>query len=159
MVLSTLGAFRAMGVHAEGPTHGRLVIHGVGLHGLKPPADPLDMGNSGTAMRPMAGQVAGQACNAVLIGDESLSKRPMTRVADPLAMMGAHRGRRGRATAPAHPGRPETARHRLSNAHGQRPGEILPVAGGPVRRGRDARHRTGAPTRDHTGRMLRGFRL
>ncbi|MEK7734221.1 MAG: 3-phosphoshikimate 1-carboxyvinyltransferase, partial [Pseudomonadota bacterium] len=52
-------------------------------------ADPLDMGNSGTAMRLMAGLVAGQAFNAVLVGDESLSKRPMKRVADPLAKMGA----------------------------------------------------------------------
>ena len=58
-VLSTLGAFRAMGVRAEGPVRGKLVIHGVGLHGLKTPIQALDMGNSGTAMRLMAGILPG----------------------------------------------------------------------------------------------------
>ena len=82
-VLSTLGAFRAMGVRAEGPDHGKLVIHGVGLHGLKPPKQALDMGNSGTAMRLMAGILAGQAFDSELMGDESLSKRPMKRLPVP----------------------------------------------------------------------------
>jgi 3-phosphoshikimate 1-carboxyvinyltransferase len=88
-VLSTLGAFRAMGVRAEGPDQGKLVIHGAGLHGLKAPAKPLDMGNSGTAMRLMAGILAGQSFDSELIGDESLSKRPMQRVSEPLGRMGA----------------------------------------------------------------------
>src|SRR3990167_3615298 len=89
-VLCTLAAFRAMGVLAKGPDRGQLTIQGVGLHGLRPPAQPLDMGNSGTAMRLMAGILAGQAFDSVLIGDDSLSQRPMQRVADPLARMGAH---------------------------------------------------------------------
>ena len=88
-VLCTLAAFRAMGVQASGPEQGRLTIQGVGLHGLRPPAQPLDMGNSGTAMRLMAGILAGQAFDSVLIGDESLSKRPMKRVSEPLGQMGA----------------------------------------------------------------------
>ena len=88
-VLCTLAAFRAMGVRAQGPDNGRLVIEGVGLHGLKAPSAPLDMGNSGTAMRLMAGILAGQPFDATLIGDESLSKRPMKRVSDPLGQMGA----------------------------------------------------------------------
>jgi 3-phosphoshikimate 1-carboxyvinyltransferase len=88
-VLCTLAAFRAMGVMAKGPEQGRLTIQGVGLHGLRPPAQPLDMGNSGTAMRLLAGILAGQAFDSVLIGDESLSKRPMKRVSEPLGRMGA----------------------------------------------------------------------
>src|SRR3990167_2409987 len=86
-VLSTLAAFRAMGVQAEGPDKGNLVIHGVGLHGLTAPRQPLDMGNSGTAMRLMAGILAGQAFDSELICDESLSKRPMKRVSEPLNSM------------------------------------------------------------------------
>ena len=88
-VLCTLAAFRAMGVLAKGPAQGRLTIQGVGLHGLRPPAQPLDMGNSGTAMRLMAGILAGQTFDSVLIGDASLSKRPMKRVSEPLGQMGA----------------------------------------------------------------------
>src|SRR5687767_9358177 len=67
-VLCTLAAFRAMGVRAQGPDQGRLVIEGVGLHGLKAPTRPLDMGNSGTAMRLMAGILAGQAFDSELFG-------------------------------------------------------------------------------------------
>ncbi len=52
--LATLQAFRDMGVRIEGPDKGRVTIHGVGLHGLKPPAKPLDLGNSGTSMRLLA---------------------------------------------------------------------------------------------------------
>ena len=63
-VLSTLGAFRAMGVRAEGPEQGSLVIRGAGLYGLTIPKSALDMGNSGTAMRLMAGILAGQAFNS-----------------------------------------------------------------------------------------------
>src|SRR3989304_6286682 len=88
-VLSTIAAFRAMGVAMEGPQQGRLTIHGAGLRGLKAPARPLDMGNSGTAMRLMAGILAGQSFDSELIGDESLSKRPMKRVSDPLGPLGA----------------------------------------------------------------------
>src|SRR5207237_646454 len=64
-------------------------IEGVGLQGLSAPKHPLDMGNSGTAMRLMAGILAGQAFDSELMGDESLSARPMKRVADPLGKMGA----------------------------------------------------------------------
>ena len=89
--LNTLRAFRAMGVDIEGPSaQGQVVIHGVGMHGLKPPASALELGNSGTSMRLMAGLLAGQAFDVELSGDRSLSKRPMKRVTDPLAEMGAH---------------------------------------------------------------------
>ncbi|OYV72879.1 MAG: 3-phosphoshikimate 1-carboxyvinyltransferase, partial [Acidithiobacillus ferrivorans] len=59
-VLATIAAFRAMGVEMEGPNNGHLRIQGVGLHGLRAPAAPLDCGNSGTAMRLLAGVLAGQ---------------------------------------------------------------------------------------------------
>jgi 3-phosphoshikimate 1-carboxyvinyltransferase len=156
-VLSTLGAFRAMGVVAVGPDHGKLVIHGVGLHGLKAPKQALDMGNSGTAMRLMAGILAGQAFDSELIGDESLSKRPMKRVSDPLGAMGA-------TIATAEGGRPP-----LRIAGGRKLHGIdykMPVASAQVKSclllaGLYADGETAAtepaPTRDHTERMLRGF--
>jgi len=156
-VLSTLGAFRAMGVQAEGPDRGRLVIHGVGLRGLKAPTHPLDMGNSGTAMRLMAGILAGQAFDSELIGDESLSKRPMKRVAEPLGAMGA-------VIATADGGRPP-----LRIKGGQKLRAIdykMPMASAQVKSclllaGLYADGETAvtepAPTRDHTERMLRGF--
>lgn len=87
--LATLHAFRAMGVSISDPVQGKLSIQGVGMHGLKEPAQPLDMGNSGTAMRLMAGLLSAQAFSSTLIGDESLSKRPMRRISEPLKAMGA----------------------------------------------------------------------
>lgn len=87
--LATLQAFRDMGVIIEGPHQGEVVIHGVGLHGLKPSKTPLYMGNSGTSMRLLAGILSAQKFDSVLTGDTSLSKRPMERVAKPLRAMGA----------------------------------------------------------------------
>ena len=87
--LATLQAFRDMGVTIEGPDNGKLTIHGVGMNGLKPSKTPLYMGNSGTSMRLLAGILAAQAFDSVLIGDTSLNKRPMERVAAPLRAMGA----------------------------------------------------------------------
>jgi len=88
--LNTLRAFRAMGVEIEGPNdNGEVTIHGVGIDGLKQPAGDIDLGNSGTSIRLMSGLLAGQAFDVVLSGDRSLSKRPMKRVTDPLALMGA----------------------------------------------------------------------
>jgi 3-phosphoshikimate 1-carboxyvinyltransferase len=88
--LATLGAMRALGVAVERPAPGRVVIDGVGLHGLRAPPGPLDMGNAGTAMRLSMGLLAGQAFDTTLIGDASLSRRPMERAAAPLRLMGAH---------------------------------------------------------------------
>jgi 3-phosphoshikimate 1-carboxyvinyltransferase len=117
----------------------------------------LDMGNSGTAMRLMAGILAGQAFDSELIGDESLSKRPMKRVSDPLGAMGA-------TIATAEGGRPP-----LRIAGGRKLHGIdykMPVASAQVKSclllaGLYAEGETSvtepAPTRDHTERMLRGF--
>lgn len=156
-VLSTLAAFRAMGVKAEGPTKGRLTIHGVGMHGLKAPARPLDMGNSGTAMRLMAGILAGQAFESVLIGDESLSRRPMKRVTEPLGRMGA-------IIETAEGGRPPL---RVKGGGSLKAIDYpMPMASAQVKSslllaGLYADGVTSvsepAPTRDHTERMLRGF--
>lgn len=87
--LATISAFRSMGVRIEGPEQGRVVVHGVGLHGLQPPAAAIDCGNSGTTMRLLAGLLAGQAFDSTLTGDASLSARPMRRITEPLAQMGA----------------------------------------------------------------------
>jgi len=87
--LATLEAFRAMGVTISEPNNGSLRIQGVGLHGLQAPQQPLDMGNSGTAMRLLCGLLAAQKFSSVLVGDESLSTRPMQRITDPLKTMGA----------------------------------------------------------------------
>ncbi len=87
--VATANAFRVMGVEVEGPDNGRLRVDGVGLRGLSAPAAALDLGNSGTAMRLLAGILAGQEFDSRLTGDASLSRRPMTRVTEPLRMMGA----------------------------------------------------------------------
>ena len=87
--LATIQAFRDMGVVIEGPVDGRVVIHGVGLHGLQAPPGPIYVGNSGTTMRLLSGILAAQPFDSTLTGDASLSKRPMNRVAKPLHDMGS----------------------------------------------------------------------
>ena len=88
-VRATVGAFRQMGVSIEKTGAGGYVIEGVGLHGLQPPAAALDMGNSGTAFRLVAGLLCGQRWPSTLVGDASLSARPMGRIIEPLMRMGA----------------------------------------------------------------------
>ncbi|MCB6405584.1 MULTISPECIES: 3-phosphoshikimate 1-carboxyvinyltransferase [Streptococcus] len=86
-VLSTMQVFREMGVQIE--DKGDLVeIHGCGFDGLQEPQRPLDMGNSGTSMRLIAGVLASQNFSAQMVGDDSLSKRPMDRISLPLRQMG-----------------------------------------------------------------------
>lgn len=86
---ATAAILQRLGVRMEAPSAGERVIHGVGLRGLRAADGPLDCGNAGTGMRLLAGLLAGQAFESVLVGDASLSKRPMRRVIDPLAAMGA----------------------------------------------------------------------
>ena len=88
-VASTRSCLEALGISFESRPNGMLAVVGKGLNGLSAPADDLDCGNSGTTMRLLMGVLAGQAFDTVLVGDDSLSKRPMRRVADPLARMGA----------------------------------------------------------------------
>ena len=86
---STLSVVRALGVQVDELDIDTLVVHGVGLHGLKAPAAPLDCGNAGTLARLLTGILAFQPGTFELTGDESLSRRPMERVAKPLAQMSA----------------------------------------------------------------------
>ncbi len=87
--LATLSAMRSLGVEIDQPGPSQMSISGVGLHGLRAPNSPLDLGNSGTAMRLMAGLLSGQTFDSELSGDESLSGRPMGRIITPLTQMGA----------------------------------------------------------------------
>lgn len=156
-VLCTLAAFRAMGVKAEGPVNGHLNIAGVGLRGLKPPRKPLDMGNSGTAMRLLCGVLAGQSFDSELIGDESLSRRPMSRVAVPLSRMGGQ-------LYMNEGGRPPVrimGRQRMHAIDYRLPVASAQVKSAVLLCGLYCPGETSvtepAPTRDHTERMLRGL--
>ncbi|BCN93350.1 hypothetical protein THMIRHAM_11350 [Thiomicrorhabdus immobilis] len=156
--LATLQAFREMGVEIEGPNNGNVTIHGVGLRGLKKPNKPMDMGNSGTSTRLLAGILAGQNFDCELIGDASLSKRPMKRVTDPLRLMGAEIETSEGGTLPM-----------IIKGTGKALKAIdytLPMASAQVKScvllaGLFAEGQTcalePAPTRDHTERMLNGF--
>lgn len=155
--LATLAAFRAMGVQIDGPNAGRVVIQGVGMHGLQAPRDRLYLGNSGTSMRLMTGLLAGQAFATTLTGDPSLSGRPMQRVVGPLTSMGARIDATSAGTAPLHI-------HGGANLSGI--DYAMPVASAQVKSsvllaGLYAHGRTcvtePAPTRDHTERMLAGM--
>ncbi len=155
--LATLQAFRDMGVVIEGPDHGRVRIHGVGLHGLQSPPGPLYVGNSGTSMRLLAGLLAGQSFDSELTGDESLSKRPMNRVAIPLREMGAHieTSEGGLPPVRIKGGVP------LQGIHYHMPMASAQVKSCVLLAGMYAEGVTSvtepAPTRDHTERMLNGF--
>jgi 3-phosphoshikimate 1-carboxyvinyltransferase len=155
--LATLKAFQAMGVAIEGPDNGRVTVHGVGLKGLKAPTHPLDMGNSGTAMRLMAGILAGQNFECELVGDASLSKRPMKRVTDPLTAMGAEIETEAGGTPPLkikRGGPLKAIDYVLPMASAQVKSCVL--LAGLYAEGQTAVEEP-APTRDHTERMLRGF--
>ena len=156
--LATLQAFRDMGVEIEGPVDGCLTIHGVGKHGLKAPKNDLYLGNSGTSMRLLSGLLAGQSFDSVLTGDKSLSGRPMKRVTEPLALMGADIKATEKGTAPLY----------ITGKAGQLHGidYAMPMASAQVKSclllaGMYADGETSvtepAPTRDHTERMLSGF--
>ena len=151
--LATLAAMSAMGVETEQLDATTVTIHGVGLHGLEAPASALDMGNSGTAMRLMAGLLSGQAFDTTLVGDESLTGRPMQRIITPLESMGASIGSRdGRPPLEVRGGRSLRAIH-----------YDLPVASAQVKSAvllaglyADGITSVSEPavTRDHTERML-----
>jgi 3-phosphoshikimate 1-carboxyvinyltransferase len=154
--LATMKAMRAMGVRIEQSSPGELRVHGVGLRGLRPAGHALDLGNSGTAMRLMTGLLSGQAFDSELIGDASLMKRPMERVAAPLRLMGARIG-----TDQGHPPVRIGGGAALQGIH-----YTLPVASAQVKsavllaglyaRGATTLTEPGI-TRDHTERMLQSF--
>jgi len=86
---ATARIFAQLGVRIEAPEASERIVHGVGLHGLRGCSESLDCGNAGTGMRLLTGLLAGQGFASVLVGDASLSKRPMSRVIEPLRQMGA----------------------------------------------------------------------
>lgn len=164
--LATLAAMRALGVEAERPSADRVVVRGhaerseaspgAGLLGLQAARAALDLGNSGTAMRLLTGLLAGQPFESTLIGDASLMRRPMERVAAPLRLMGARIETRA--------GRPPVRILGVPSLRGIE--YALPVASAQVKSAillaaLTARGRTTvtepAPTRDHTERMLATF--
>lgn len=154
--LATLEAFRAMGVDIEQPRAGELVLHGVGLHGLKPPEKPVYLGNSGTAMRLMCGLMAAQDFSSVLTGDSSLSTRPMGRVVKPLQSMGANIKLQEGEVSPI-----EIGPAQLGGIHYDMPVASAQVKSCLLLAALYAEGETSvtepAPCRDHTERMLRGF--
>ncbi len=154
--LATLTAMRALGVAVDRGTEQRVVVDGVGRDGLEPSGAPLDMGNSGTAIRLFTGLLAGQRFDSELIGDASLMRRPMERVAIPLRKMGA-----GIET---HAGRPPVRIAGGRHLHGIQ--YQLPMASAQVKSaillaGIYADGTTSitepATTRDHSERMLQAF--
>ena len=155
--LATLAAFRRMGVNIQGPDDGRVMIEGVGMGGLREPSRALDLGNSGTSMRLLSGLLAGQRFAVELVGDESLSRRPMLRVTEPLARMGAciETGDEGRAPLLISPAK------RLSGIRYEMPVASAQVKSCLLLAGLYADGETcliePAPTRDHTERMLTAF--
>ncbi len=154
--LATLAAMRAMGVDIERHGETDVVVHGVGMHGLRAPEGPLDLGNSGTGMRLMAGLLAGQAFSSELTGDESLSGRPMRRIITPLEQMGARIG--SRDSMP--PLRIEGG-HALSGIHYEMPMASAQVKSAVLLAGLYASGTTGVTepgvNRDHTERMLKSM--
>ena len=155
--MTTLQAFRDMGVVIEGPNDGRVTIHGVGMHGLKQPPGPLYLGNAGTAMRLMSGLMAAQPFDVTLTGDKSLSGRPMNRVVKPLTDMGA-------VIETAEGGRPPLVikgGQKLKGMHYDMPVASAQVQSCLLLAGLYAEGETSAVApgivRDHTNRMLSGF--
>ena len=156
-VLSTIQVFRDLGVSIQ--DDGDVIrIQGVGFQGLQAPTAPLDMGNSGTSIRLISGVLAGQDFAVTMVGDDSLSKRPMDRVAFPLRQMGVEIAGQGeRDCPPLH----EKGTHQLQPIHYR-----LPVASAQVKSALifAALQAEGESTiiekektRDHTEDMIRQF--
>lgn len=155
--LNTLEAFRSMGVAINIAEDKTITIDGVGLYGLTKPEKALYLGNSGTSMRLLTGLLVGQVFDTHLEGDQSLSKRPMKRVTDPMAEMGA-------VIATADNGRPPLhimGMQKLSAIEYHLPMASAQVKSAVLLAGLYAQGNTviyePAPTRDHTERMLKGF--
>jgi 3-phosphoshikimate 1-carboxyvinyltransferase len=154
--LATLAAMGALGVDIRQPCATEISIAGVGLNGMQAPAKDLDLGNSGTAMRLMAGLLCGQQFDSVLEGDESLSGRPMGRIITPLLAMGADiRSREGSPPLViSATGGLQAIDYELPMASAQVKSAILLAA---LYATGTTRVTEPAITRDHTERMLRSM--
>lgn len=154
--LATMHVFQALGVNIS-QQQDVLHVHGVGLHGLKPAQSTLDVGNSGTSMRLLAGLLAGQDFDSTLTGDASLRSRPMARVMKPLAAMGANISGEQGDTAPLS----IQGKSSLNPLHYR-----MPVASAQVKSclllaglcgDAEVQITEPGPSRDHTERMLAAF--
>jgi len=152
--LNTVHCMRYLGVRIDRLNATTLRVHGNGLRGFQPPPSPLDAGNSGTTMRLLSGLLAGQDFLVILTGDDSLRKRPMRRIIEPLRAMGAEiTGAGGDRFAPLHirGGRLRPIDHTLPVASAQLKSALL-LAG--LYADGLTTVRSPAPSRDHTERML-----
>ena len=153
---ATMAAFRQMGVDMtlEGEC---LRVNGAGLNGLCAPSGTLDLGNSGTSARLLLGVLAGQRFSSTISGDESLERRPMRRVADPLNAMNADVRTTPEGTLPAH----ITGNRRLRGIDYELPVASAQLKSALLLAGLYAQGETvitePAPTRDHTERLLAHF--
>lgn len=155
--LATVDVFRSLGVEMEGPENGRLVVRGRGLEGLREPSGVLDARNSGTTMRLALGILAGCPFEATITGDESLRRRPMGRVAEPLRRMGADVSCEGEGERP--PVRIRGGRLRaieFDNELASAQVKSCILLAGLAAEGRTWVRET-RPSRDHTERMLLAF--
>ena len=154
---ATAAIFSRMGVRIETPSPSRRIVHGVGVDGLTAADGELDCGNAGTGMRLLAGLLAGQAFDSTLVGDESLSKRPMRRVMDPLSRMGARIDAEAGGVPPLriHGGQAlQGMDYTLEVASAQVKSAVL--LAGLYASGETVVHEP-HPTRDYTERMLAAF--
>ena len=153
-VRATIEAVRACGAKVE-EKKGRLLVCGNG--GLQSPATPIDCGNSGTLIRLFSGVAAGWQMGVTLTGDESLTSRPMRRIADPLSQMGAEIQTSAAGTPPliVAPNKPlRGTAHKIEIASAQVKSALL-LAG--LRAEGETSVSESLPTRDHTERMLEAF--
>lgn len=156
-VLSTIQVFRDLGVTIQ--DDGDVIrIQGVGFQGLQVPTAPLDMGNSGTSIRLISGVLAGQDFSVTMVGDDSLSKRPMDRVAIPLRQMGVEIAGQGeRDCPPLH----EKGTHQLQPIHYRLPVASAQVKSALIFAAIQAEGKSTIiekeKTRDHTEDMIRQF--
>lgn len=153
--LSTIDCFRKMGVQID-VSDKEVVVHGVGLHGLKAPSELLYTGNSGTTTRLLSGILAGQSFSSTLNGDASIQKRPMGRIMKPLSLMGADITGKGGNLCPLtiKPSKLHGIRYAMPVASAQLKSSIL--LAGLYANGQTTVIEP-APSRDHTERMLRGL--
>ena len=154
--LATARALQALGVRIERPARTEVRVRGAGKGGLSGASAALDMGNAGTAMRLMMGLLAPQEFDSTLVGDESLTRRPMERVAVPLQMMGARIRTHGGRPPVEILGTPQLRAidYELPVASAQVKSALLLAA---LSAGGRTRLTEPAPSRDHTERMLGAF--
>lgn len=150
--LATLHALRSLGVAIDVRDRD-VTVQGAGMHGLRQSAEALDLGNSGTGLRLLAGLLSGQAFDSMLTGDRSLAQRPMDRIIVPLARMGARIGsRNGKPPLTVRGGRLAAISYELPVASAQVKSAILLAA---LYAAGDTVVMEPSPTRDHTERLMR----